>query len=294
MKKATSIILVLIFSCNIIVSSENEYTEEGLEIAQMVLLDLGLWEDFNLGAEYVTRAEAVAYICMMYNIYEEFTQNPSGDKYALFQDVDIDHWAYDYIYFLYILTKPINQRVLEGDGNGNIRPDDYITWSECIKLITTTLGWSPYAYLNGQYPDGYFYVAGKLGLYPVNEDEKDEFINKSDLIILIYNAIKVPTFTQDALGLPISLRQDISILQSTKGYLQVRGVAEKIDDSNISIDGKVYQGRVNNEKFNKGFVLCYYKYDNEKDIPKIVTCYPISSLTFDNPIQVSENLPKSL
>lgn len=292
MKRIICFIVIIAILCfQGVALSSREYNDEQLKIARSALTDMGLWEDFIEGNEYITRAEAAAYLCMIVDVYEDSKANPHGyTRTVVFEDLDEYHWAYDFIRMQWQLSGDWGDRIMQGDGNGVVRPDDNCTYGEFVKLIVSALGWYPIVLQNGGYPDGFFYVADRLGVYPLNEASKDSFITKEDAIILIYNAVKAPMFGRKVYGHVFG--QIDPILSRYRGIHQTRGFAEKIDDNSISIDGKVYQGKVKAEKFSEGLVLCYYKYDKQEDISTIVTCYPISDLNFDNPRAVSDELPR--
>ena len=62
------------------------------------------------------------------------------------------------------------------------------------------------------------------------------------------------------------------------------------------IDGVEYIGKVDNDDFREGLVICFYKWDDfnskEGDIKPIILCCPISSLDFDNQKPISDSIPK--
>ncbi len=103
------------------------YAQEAIE----ALLDKGIvtmpsekmfYPDRNL-----TRAEFVKMIVLSRDMYY-------GNAENCFGDVSEDDWYYQYV------LAAINNKIIEGDGSGNFRPNDYITREDICVIIARILG----------------------------------------------------------------------------------------------------------------------------------------------------------
>lgn len=287
--------------CNVLADEYNEYSSEMLTIATNILKDIGWWEDFNPDSPYLTRAETAVITCMR-DRYYEYYKNRKPTK-APYKDVSVEHWASNFIDGAFTISIDGLSFIMEGDGNGFFRPDEYITYQEYIKTLVTSMGWAYLTYYiapeNEHYPSGFIKVADWLGIYPLDEGVMDQPIKKNDAIIILYNALKAPIWTMPGFCTIICLEQRGSFLEyeSRKGsdydtaIHHTKGYAIKTDDECFEIDGEVYHGKIKAENFSEGNVICLYNIIDEAETKSVVTCYPISSLNFDNPKPISEKLP---
>lgn len=145
----------------------------------------------------VTKAEAVKMICCA----GKFGVNSNNilSENTLFKDVPQDHWAYRYIN----IAKTAG--LVDGDENGNFKPEDEITYDEFIKMIVSVLGYSHTANAMGGYPDGYTMVATQLGLTKLLSIKNESVAIRSDVAILVSNALDIPIMVQS--GIDFSTQQ---------------------------------------------------------------------------------------
>ena len=139
----------------------------------------------------VTKAEAVKMICCAGKI--DINSNKSLSDNTLFKDVPQDHWAIQYIN----IAKTAG--LVDGDENGNFKPDERITYDEIIKMIVAVLGYSHTADAMGGYPDGYVMVATQLGLTKLLPLKNETIVLRSDVAILISNALDIPIMVQSGI-----------------------------------------------------------------------------------------------
>ena len=109
--------------------------------------------NFNPDAA-ITRAEVSAIVCRLMG---------EGDAASyisrqLYQDVDSTNWAAGYI------AKATELGVFNGDGTGNFRPTDNVTYEQVIKILVCACGYESEAQALGGWPNGYIAVAKDLGI----------------------------------------------------------------------------------------------------------------------------------
>lgn len=80
--------------------------------------------------------------------------------------------------------------LMTGDGNGNFKPDDKITYGAAVKVIMSALGYDRMAQAFGGYPYGYIRLAGDNDiLNGVIENSDNDYIIGANIIIMMYNAL---------------------------------------------------------------------------------------------------------
>lgn len=133
----------------------------------------------------ITRAEVAKMICVAGNIY--LTTN-NGEN--IFNDVAADHWAYKYIY-----TAKEN-KIINGDGNGNFNPENNIINEEIVKMIVCLLGYREMAEQQSGYPAGYTATAAKIGITSNLNLKTKTPATRNDVAIMICNALDVPIMAE--------------------------------------------------------------------------------------------------
>lgn len=76
----------------------------------------------------------------------------------VFDDVDVSHWAANYIKFMY------DMGVVSGMGDGTFNPDGSVTYEQALKMILCVLNFDVDAEEKGGYPFGYVVVADEIGV----------------------------------------------------------------------------------------------------------------------------------
>lgn len=259
-----------------------EYSSETLEITKKVLNDLNMWFDYDETDSCITRAELLAIIVTKLNGVSE-TYVKDYYTHHVYADVPNSHWINPLLnYADMFLHDMVGTKCMGGDGNGNFRPDDYVSYQEFIKVIITYTMWSRYVTEQKLvYPDGYWTTSKLLGINPFGAEKMMLPIKESDAMVILYYALCKPS---------LSYMFSTNPYESTLSYKKerfVRGYAKRIDGDAIVIDGYTYYGKVDDENFVEGNVLCIY---DDQECRKIVSCYPISSLDFDNPQPINEAL----
>ena len=109
-----------------------------------------------------------------------------GSPTVDFSDVPQDHWA------LWFIDQAVELRFMEGDGDGNFRPDDNITYAEAVKSIVFVLGYESEAEARGGYPNGYMMQAARLGITDGVTCSTGDAAVRSDIARMIYNSLDIP------------------------------------------------------------------------------------------------------
>ena len=133
----------------------------------------------------LTRAEAARLVISALN----YDESATDDLPSYYPDVPQDYWANKY------LTLASANNIINGDEDGNFRPEDTITYNEYIKMMMCTLGYEPVCERNGGYPKGYLTSASSLEVtkgtsFFVGSDE----ISRSDAAIILSNALETPLY----------------------------------------------------------------------------------------------------
>lgn len=186
MKKIFSVILMVMQLLTVTVFAD----EIQLKDAQKDdLYNLGIMTgdengDLRLN-DNITRAEAAKMICVAGNIY---LQTNNGEN--IFDDVAADHWAYKYIY------AAKENKIINGDGNGNFNPENNIINEEIVKMIVCLLGYREMAEQRSGYPAGYTSTAAKIGITSNLNLKTKTPATRNDVAIMICNALDVPIMAE--------------------------------------------------------------------------------------------------
>lgn len=112
------------------VTSSEYYSAAAEALAELDILEG--YEDGSFGGSlYITRAEMSAVICRMIDKEAEAEQAKGR---TVFDDVNPYHWAIGYI------NIASDNKIINGDGDGNFRPEDYVTYEESIKMVVCAVG----------------------------------------------------------------------------------------------------------------------------------------------------------
>lgn len=176
---------------------------EVMDLTQNEVIDLLMaldiiegYEDGEFhGERTVTRAEMATIVVKTLKLEPAAAMN-------VFDDVAIDHWANGYI------TRAVAEEIVVGDGNGNFRPEDKVSYAEMYTMLVKVLGYTP----NGDiWPTNFTTRAREIGLtsgiYAANAADATRY----DVAIAIWNMLNVP-----ALRIAGSANgEDITLLGST-------------------------------------------------------------------------------
>jgi len=149
MKKIIALLLIIIMMFANVAIAESDKISENDIVAEVVE---------QSGDGTVTRAEFARIAIKMFGV-----SGTAGQAETIFIDVPYYHWASGYIASATTLVqRGVHRGVVQGDGNGNFRPDDAILVEEAIAMLVRTLGYSPAAAGNGGFPNGYAIAAQRV------------------------------------------------------------------------------------------------------------------------------------
>lgn len=206
--------------------------EKNLEILQM----LGVDKDVSMSTlntdKEVTRAAFVYNVAALINAESE----ASGTVY--YHDVSRDYWAFNAISAL------TSRGVISGGENSMFRPEDAITRMEAVKILTSLMGYSPYAEMQGGYPNGYMAAASTAEL--LDGCSSSEVLTVGDMYTMIVNALTGPTMTveYDGMGNSYKIDEDTTLLSVYHDMYLSEGMLTGADTIDILESAVIPENRV--------------------------------------------------
>lgn len=135
----------------------------------------------------VTRAEMAALIARI----QGYGETAKASANTGFADVPASHWASGYI------ANAAGMGIINGYGDGTFGPEDPVKYEQAVKMIMSTLGYTPFADKNGGYPTGYLAAAQR---YDVSLSVANAAVgtdaNRGTVAQLLANAIDTPLMVQ--------------------------------------------------------------------------------------------------
>ena len=191
-----------------------------------------------------------------------------------YTDVKSDHWASGYI------NVATNLGLIEGDGDGNFRPNDEITYREAVAIMVRAAGYSTAAESRGGYPEGYITVARENKQLTGVEGSTDADISRGNVAILTNNTLTTKKMEQTGFGsypeysiVDKTLLSDNLRTEKINGQIMAVGQmalngTEKLTDGEINIGGTVYKSEYPSNNLLGYNVTAYAQKDayNEKNI----------------------------
>lgn len=164
-----------------------------------------------------------------------------------YTDVGTDHWANGYIHVATSLG------LVEGDGDGNFRPNEPITYREAVAIMVRAAGYEKSAQSRGGYPKGHIAIANENKMTKSVEGTSEDPISRGNVAILTNNTLETKKMEQTGFGsTPTFEVTDKTLLSdnlSTEkisgqikavGEVALNGV-EAVYENQVKIDDKVYQ-----------------------------------------------------
>ena len=176
---------------------------------------------------------------------EDAAQTSKGN--TPYTDVKADHWASGYI------NVATNLGLVEGDGDGNFRPNDEITYREAVAIMVRAAGYSTAAESRGGYPEGYIAVARDNKQLTGVEGATEADISRGNVAILTNNTLETKKMEQTGFGsypeysiVDKTLLSDNLKTEKINGQIMAVGQmalsgTEKLADGRINIGGTVYK-----------------------------------------------------
>ncbi len=242
MKKILSIVLV---GLQLLTVTAFANAKELTDAQKEDLYSLGIMtgdENGDLRLEdNITRCEAVKMICVAGNIKPTLDFNEN-----IFNDVNGSHWAYKYI------TTAKENKIINGDENGNFNPESNITNEEIVKMIVCLLGYSEMAEMKGGYPAGYTAVASQLGITKGLKLTTNTPAIRRDVAIMISNALDTPIMAQKSEG---ESEDTIYIILDGKNdvpFVSIRGTRGMMWDTSLTNIDRLAQNFASQYPYKEG------------------------------------------
>lgn len=271
-------------------AAEDEYFNGAIGLLSALKIFEG-YEDGSIKPEStITRAEMAAVILRTIG-------NKSLTKYTgMFTDVDASHWAADTI------QTAADLGIINGMGDGTFAPDAPVKYEQAIKMVVCALNYGAYAEYNGGYPMGYITLAGRTDLQLTKSigGAYGTDATRGTVVKLVYNAVNAPypTLTGfDAMG-PVYSTEDDKTLASEKHDVYVgEGILtatpnKAIDlgavllDTQISVDGDVFESTIKNADDLVGQYVKFYYYDPTGNGGEEVIIYAYPMLNKNNTVTI--------
>lgn len=160
------------------VPSSADYVEAVARLADMGIFTGDEKGNFNPDAN-ITRAETATIICRLMGVENEAKANHR----QVYDDVPTTHWASGYI------AQATELGVFNGDGTGNFRPGDNVTYQEMIKMLVCMVGYEKEAQVAGGWPNGYVKVAADLGITSGIRFSQTAKVPRCTVARMIFNSI---------------------------------------------------------------------------------------------------------
>lgn len=243
-KKILSIILVVIQLLTITAFAD------GIQLTDAQKEDL-----YNLGImtgdengdlrlnDNITRAEAAKMICVAGNI-----NIPSNTDETIFDDVAANHWAYNYIY------AAKENKIINGDGNGNFNPENDVTNEEIVKMIVCLLGYGEMAEQQSGYPAGYTATASRIGITSNLNLKTKTPATRNDVAIMISNALDTPIMVEKGEGEDENDNTTYVVLDGKNGipFSSIRGTRGMTWDTSLTNIDKLAQAFASQYPYKEG------------------------------------------
>lgn len=155
-----------------------DYAEAVIVLAAMGIFTGDGSGNFNPNAP-ITRAETATIICRLMDAENDAKANHR----QVYGDVAVSHWASGYI------ATATELGVFNGDGTGNFRPGDNVTYEQIIKMLVRACGYETEAQRNGGWPNGYIAVAEDLGITNGLSFRQAAYAPRRMVAQLIYNSL---------------------------------------------------------------------------------------------------------
>ena len=212
-------------------------------------------------------------------------------------DVSEDHWANGYI------SIATGLGLVEGDGDGNFRPNDKITYREAVTIMVRATGYEQSALQKGGYPSGYISVASENAMLNGVSGTSEKEISRGNVAILTNNALETKKMEQTGFGDRPSysvvdktlLSDNLSAKKITGqikavGKMTLSGVSPVNDDS-VMIGNEIYKSEYNANDLLGHNVIAYVQKDKYNEEHLILA---LSNKQTNTALDISPELFRSI
>lgn len=181
-----------------------------------------------------------------------------------FNDMTAEHWANGYINLAH------EQGIVEGDPDGNFRPDDKILYQEAVAVLVRMAGYEPAADSKGGYPGGYLSVANQYGFTKNATGVGSSVIKRGTTAVLTNNTLTIGIMEQTGFGSSTNFEiTEKTILEEyldtvkkdgkiTGNYFTKLTSDGGLEEDTIEIDNVVYKTTDENSQNLLGHNVTYY------------------------------------
>ncbi|MDD6564788.1 MAG: S-layer homology domain-containing protein [Clostridiales bacterium] len=212
-------------------------------------------------------------------------------------DVSEDHWANGYI------SIATGLGLVEGDGDGNFRPNDKITYREAVTIMVRATGYEQSALQKGGYPSGYISVASENAMLNGVSGTSEKEISRGNVAVLTNNALETKKMEQTGFGDRPSysvvdktlLSDNLSAKKITGqikavGKMTLSGVSPVNDDS-VMIGNEIYKSEYNANDLLGHNVIAYVQKDKYNEEHLILA---LSNKQTNTALDISPELFRSI
>ncbi len=204
---------------------------------------------------------------------EGAAQSAQGE--TKFPDVGPDHWANGYI------NVAVAQGLIEGDDEGNFRPNDSITYAEAMAIFVRATGYEPKAESKGGFPNGHILVGSDNGLNKNVEGTTHDPISRGNVAYIVSNALTVNLMEQKGFGDNAEYEvTDKTLLEDkldvTKATGQITAIehtglggSSNLSDGQVKIGDEIYDTAYNINNLLGHNITFYYK-ENDRGNNEII------------------------
>lgn len=190
-----------------------------------------------------------------------------------FTDVS-GHWAESYI------TAAVSYNVVSGFDDGTFKPDDSVTYEQCLTMLDRALGYENDAVMRGGYPDGYINVGASLGITShVSSSDYKQSATRGMVAQLIYNSLEVPLLGERFSSYPNEGEDEHTFLNTYLKLKKLSGIVVGVEEyitNDCTVD--LYPGQMDILSRNSEYVIDFSEYtqnvtDMNKYLGHTVTVY---------------------
>ncbi len=211
---------------------------------------------------------------------EDAAESAKGQ--TMFDDVSTDHWANGYI------NLAVSQGIIEGDGDGNFRPNAPITYAEAMTIMVRATGYTVSAEGRGGYPQGYIQVATSNGLTKNVQGSSAEEISRGNVAYLTTNALESKLMEQTGFGSSASFEiTDKTLLKDYLNVTKANGQITAVENTSLSGSSNLGQNqiKIGDKTFDTaynmndllGYNVDYYVKEYKNGSSEVILALPIKS-----------------
>lgn len=201
---------------------------------------------------------------------------------TMFDDVSTEHWANGYI------NLAVSQGLIEGDGDGNFRPNDPITYAEAMTIMVHATGYRVSAEEKGGYPQGYIQVGTANGLGKNVQCASYEEISRGNIAYLTSNALEVNLMEQTGYGSGAKyeitdktlLKDRLNVTKDSGQITEVENTSlqgtSNLGKNQVKIGSKVFDTAYNMNDL-LGYNVDYYVKEEKNGSQEIILAMPIKN-----------------